>query len=79
MVQSLLSVRRFTTDNWCSMKFDPFGLSVKDLTTKNVIVRSNSIGLLYTMRLPGSLTPSSSAVAALAAVPHALTVIALTT
>jgi hypothetical protein len=79
MVQSLLSVRRFTTDNWCFMEFDPFGLSVKDLTIKNVIVRSNSTGLLYTMRLPGSLTPSSSAVAALAAVPHALTVVAPTT
>jgi hypothetical protein len=78
MVQSLFSIRRFTTDNWCSMEFDPFGLSVKDLTTKNVIVRSNSTGPLYTMRLPGSLTPSSSAVAALAVVPHALTVVALT-
>jgi hypothetical protein len=68
MVQSLLSVRRFTTDNWCSMEFDPFGLSVKDLITKNVIVKSNSTGPLYTMRLPGSLTPSSSTVAALTAV-----------
>jgi hypothetical protein len=76
MVQSLLSVRRFITDNWCSMEFDPFGLSVKDLTTKNVIVRSNSTGPLYTMRLPGSLTPSFSIVAALAVVPHALTAIA---
>ena len=79
MVQSLFSVHRFTTDNWCSMEFDPFGLSVKDLTTKNVIIRSNSTGPLYMMRLPGSLTPSSSAVAALAAVPHALTVVAPTT
>jgi hypothetical protein len=79
MVQSLLSVHRFTTDKWCSMEFDPFGLSVKDLTTKNVIVRSNSIGPLYTMRLPASLTPSSSAVAALTAVPHALTAVAPTT
>jgi hypothetical protein len=79
MVQSLLSVRRFTTDNWCSMEFDPFDLSVKDLTTKNVIVRSNSTGPLYTMRLSGSLTPSSSDVAALTAVPHALTVVAPTT
>jgi hypothetical protein len=52
MVQSLLFVCRFTTDNWCSMEFDPFDLSVKDLTTKNVIVRSNSTGLLYMMRLP---------------------------
>jgi hypothetical protein len=79
MVQSFLSVRRFTTDNWCSMEFDPFDLSVKDLTTKNVIVRLNSTSPLYTMRLPGSLTPSSSTVAALAAVPHALTIVAPTT
>jgi hypothetical protein len=79
MVQSLFSIRRFTTDNWCSMEFDPFGLSVKDLTTKNVIVRSNSTGPLYTMCLSRSLTPSSSTVAALAAVSHALTVVAPTT
>jgi hypothetical protein len=79
MVQSLLSIRHFTTDNWCSIEFDPFGLSVKDLTTKNVIVRSNSTDPLYTMRLPGSLTPSSSAVAALTTVPHTLTAVALTT
>jgi hypothetical protein len=79
MVQSLLSVHHFTTDNWCSIKFDPFSLSVNDLTTKNVIVRSNSIGLLYMMCLPRSLYPSSSVVAALAVVPHTLTVVALTT
>jgi hypothetical protein len=72
MVQSLISIHHFTTDNWCSMEFDLFGLSVKDLTTKNVIVRSNSTGLLYTMHLLGSLTPSSSVVATLAVVPHAL-------
>jgi hypothetical protein len=79
MVQSLLSVRRFTTNNVCSMEFDPFGFSVKDLTTKNVIVRSNSTDPLYTMRLPGSLTPSFSAVATLTAVPHALPPVAPTT
>jgi hypothetical protein len=79
MVQSLVSVHRFTTDNWCSMEFNPFGLSVQDLTTKNVIVGSNSTGLLYTMRLPESLTPSSSVVAALTTVPHTLTVVAPTT
>jgi hypothetical protein len=56
-----------------------FGLSVKDATTKNVIVRSNSTGSLYMMRLSGSLTPSSNVVAALAAVPHTLTVVASTT
>jgi hypothetical protein len=79
MVQSHLSVRRCTSDNWCSMEFDPFSFSGKYLTTKNVIVRSNSTGPLYTMRLLGSLTPSSSAVAALAAVPYALTTVAPTT
>jgi hypothetical protein len=78
MVQSLIYVRRFTTDNWCSIEFDPFGLFVKDLTTKNVIVRSNSTDPLYTMRLPGSLTPSSCVVAVLIVVPHALTVVAST-
>jgi hypothetical protein len=40
------------------MEFDPFGLHVKDLTTRNMIVRSNSIDLLYTMRLPRSVTLS---------------------
>jgi hypothetical protein len=47
------------------MEFDPFSLSVKDLTTRNVIIRSNSIGPLYMMRLPRSITPSSGTVAAL--------------
>jgi hypothetical protein len=79
MVQSLLYIRHFTTDNWCSMEFDLFNLSVKDLTTKNMIIRSNSTSPLYTMRLLGSLTLSSSTVAALATVLHALIAIAPTT
>jgi hypothetical protein len=49
IVQNLLSVHRFTTDNWCSMEFDPFGLSVKDLTTRNLIARSNSFQPHLTM------------------------------
>jgi hypothetical protein len=52
IIQNLLSVHRFTTNNWCSMEFDPFGLSVKDLSTQNVFTRCNSSGPLYTMRLP---------------------------
>jgi hypothetical protein len=79
MVQSLLSVRHFTTDNWCSMEFDPFGLSVKDLSTQNMIVRLNSTDPLYMMCLPGSTTPSVSAMATLAATPHALAAVAPTT
>jgi hypothetical protein len=51
IIQNLLSTRHFTTDNWCSMEFYPFGLSEKDFSTRNVITRCNSSGSLYTMRL----------------------------
>jgi hypothetical protein len=78
MVQSLLSVHRFTIDNWCSIEFDPFGLSVKDLSTQNVIVKSNSTGPLYMLRLPRSTTPSAGAMAALPATSHTLAVVAPT-
>jgi hypothetical protein len=61
------------------MEFDPFDLSMKDLSTWNVIVKSNSTGPLYTLRLPGSTTPSAGAMAALAATPHALAAVAPTT
>jgi hypothetical protein len=44
LVQSLLSVHRFTTENSCSMEFNPFGLSVKNLATWSVIARYNSSG-----------------------------------
>jgi hypothetical protein len=33
MVQSLLFVHHFATDNWCSMEFDLFDLSVKDASS----------------------------------------------
>jgi hypothetical protein len=39
LAQNLLFVRRFTTDNSCSMEFDSLGLSVKDLATVSVITR----------------------------------------
>jgi hypothetical protein len=61
LVQSLLSVRRFTTDNSCSMEFDPFGLSVKYLATQSVIVRYDSSGPLYTILLSASATFSIDA------------------
>jgi hypothetical protein len=52
IIQNLLSFHCFTTNNWCSMEFDPFDLSVKDLSTQNVITWCNILGPLYTMRLP---------------------------
>jgi hypothetical protein len=58
IIQNLLSIRRFTTDNWYSMEFDPYDLSVKDLSSQNVIARCNSSGPLYTMYLPSHSAPS---------------------
>jgi hypothetical protein len=45
------------------MEFDPFGLSVKELSIRNMIARCDSLGLLYTMRLSSRLIPSSSVAA----------------
>jgi hypothetical protein len=59
LVQSFLSVR--PTDNSYSMEFDPFGLSVKDLATRSVIVRYDSSGPLYTILLSTSATFSTDA------------------
>jgi hypothetical protein len=58
LVQGLLSIRRFTTDNSCSMEFDPFGLSVKDHAIRRVLPRYDSTGPLYTLPLPTSTTPT---------------------
>ena len=62
IIKNLISIRRFTTDNNCSIEFDPFGLSVKDLQTRNVIARCNSSGDLYPF-----FPPATSATALLAA------------
>jgi hypothetical protein len=40
------------------MEFDLFGLSVKDLSSQNVIARCNNSGPLYTMCLPSHSAPS---------------------
>ena len=37
LIRNLLSIRKFTRDNSCSIEFDAFGFSVKDL-----ILRCNS-------------------------------------
>jgi hypothetical protein len=56
IIKNLISIRRFTTDNNCSIEFDPFGLSVKDLETRNVIARCNSSGDLYPFFPPATST-----------------------
>jgi hypothetical protein len=57
IIRNLLSICQFTTNKWCLMEFDPFGLSVKDLATRNVIIRCNSSGPLYTICLPTTRAP----------------------
>jgi len=54
LARNLLSVRQLTRDNNCSIEFDAFGFSVKDLQTKTVLLRCNSNGDLYTIlhRMP---------------------------
>ena len=45
-------MHQFTSDNICSIEFDPAGCSVKDLAYRRVLVRCNSAGPLYPLRLP---------------------------
>jgi histone deacetylase 1/2 len=63
IVSNLLSVRRFTTDNQLSMEFDPFGVSVKDLHTQDLLLRCNSEGDLYPLFSPDSSSPTNAPVA----------------
>jgi hypothetical protein len=69
IIKNLLSVRKFTTDNSVSIEFDPFGVSVKDLRTRNTLLRCDSSGPLYTLHLPSS----PSAPCALVATPSPTT------
>nr|XP_025883367.1 uncharacterized protein LOC112939900 [Oryza sativa Japonica Group] len=64
IIKNLISVRRFVIDNWCSVEFDPFGFSVKDLRTRTVIARFNSSGPLYSLH--HALPPPPAATALLA-------------
>jgi histone deacetylase 1/2 len=62
IIKNLIFICRFTTDNNCSIEFDPFGLFVKDLQTRNVIARCNSSGDIYPF-----YPPTTSATALLTA------------
>jgi hypothetical protein len=47
LISNLISVQKITKDNWCSVEFDPFDFSVKDLISQTIILRSNSSRDLY--------------------------------
>jgi hypothetical protein len=60
LIQNLISVRKLTTDNWVSIEFDPFGFTVKDLATQQVIARCNSSGDLYTFHDDAKPKPAAT-------------------
>jgi hypothetical protein len=60
--KKFISVCQFTTDNQVSVEFDLYGLCVKDLHTRNEIIRCNSSERLYPL-----FTPTSSPLLALLA------------
>ena len=64
MIHNLLSIRRFTADNSCSMEFDSSGLTVKDLAFRHPLLRCDSTGPFYTLRFPTSASPPSPVLSA---------------
>ncbi|GJZ33936.1 hypothetical protein Tco_0579372 [Tanacetum coccineum] len=47
IIKNLVSVRKFTTDNKCSIDFDPYGFTVRDYHTRQTILRCDNTGDLY--------------------------------
>lgn len=56
--KSLISVRKFTTYNWCTVEFDSFSFFVKDLPTRTILLRCDSFGDIYS--LPATLNKTLS-------------------
>jgi hypothetical protein len=54
IIKNLISVHQFTTNNQVSIEFDLYGLSVKYLHMRNVIVRCNNSRWLYPLFPPMS-------------------------
>lgn len=54
LIKNLISVRALTRDNPVNIEFDASGFSIKDRRTKAVILRSDSTGDLYPLKLPSS-------------------------
>lgn len=57
IIKNLISVRKFVTDNFCSLEFDPFGFSIKDLHNRKTLLRCNSQGPLYPITPPLQSSP----------------------
>ncbi|GJV71924.1 hypothetical protein Tco_1491919 [Tanacetum coccineum] len=55
IIKNLISVRQFTRDNNCTIAFDAFGFSVKDLLTRHILLRCDSSGDLYPVTQPSPI------------------------
>lgn len=63
IIKNLISIRKFTRDNDCSIEFDKCGFSMKDSWTKQTLLRCDSSGELHPFhclkRSPQALLTSS--------------------
>nr|GEW08375.1 ribonuclease H-like domain-containing protein [Tanacetum cinerariifolium] len=54
IIKYLVSVRKFTTDNKCSIDFDPYGFTVQYYRTRQTLLRCDSTGDLYPLHVSAS-------------------------
>ncbi|GJW43304.1 ribonuclease H-like domain-containing protein [Tanacetum coccineum] len=54
IIKNLVSVRKFTTDNKCSIDFDTYGFTVRDYHTRQTLLRCDSTGDLYPLHVAAS-------------------------
>ncbi|GJW95126.1 hypothetical protein Tco_0174798, partial [Tanacetum coccineum] len=54
IIKNLVSVRKFTTNNKCSIDFDPYGFTVRDYHTRQTLLRCDSTGDLYPLHVAAS-------------------------
>ncbi|GJX33260.1 ribonuclease H-like domain-containing protein [Tanacetum coccineum] len=54
IIKYLVSVRKFTTDNKCSIDFDPYGFTIRDYHTLHTLLRCDSTGDLYPLHVAAS-------------------------
>jgi len=52
LVKNLVLVRKFTTDRYVSVEFDPFDFSVQDFQTERSVMQCESRGELYPITNP---------------------------
>ncbi|GJW48339.1 ribonuclease H-like domain-containing protein [Tanacetum coccineum] len=55
IVKNLIYVCQIVRDNNCTVEFDAFGISVKDLLTRRVLLRCDSTGDLYPVTAPSPI------------------------